>query len=157
MRDKDVRLAIKKLLEETNQFNLVSLKGLPAQKGAPAGDLAFAVIQPDTINQMDRWDSGEEALNALAPIGLEITSTVLVTVMSRNEDPQIRDERAENLAELAINTIQGKALAGLTCPDLTRFVNARFLPEKPPERRVVLLFRYVYILDGWAAYDVDKD
>jgi hypothetical protein len=150
MRDKDVRLAMKTLVEATGEVDEVSLKGLPTEWGSRAGQYKFVVIQPDTMVQQDLWD-GRDCT------GLLVTSTCLITVLARDEDPQVRDELAERLVSIIINQIQGKQLALLSNPDHTRFVRARFLPPKPPERRVVMTMTYDYILDSWWAFDSDDE
>ncbi len=149
-RDRDVRNAIKTLIEATGQFDTVSRKGLPAEYGSSAGDLKLAIIQPDTIAQSDRWDATDE-------IGLHVDSTVMITILARNEDPEVRDDLAENLMWVAINAIQGKSLAELTAPDLTRFVRAKFMKPKAPERQIVCTFVYSYIVDGWSGYEPDEE
>ncbi len=150
LRDRDVRNAIKVLLDATEQFDSVSLKGLTTEYGSSAGDLKLAIIQPDTIAQSDRWDATDE-------IGLHVDSTLTITILARNEDPQTRDEIAENLLFLAINAIQGKSLAGFTEPDFTRFVRARWMKPKVPERQIVCTFVYSYLVDTWSGYEPDEE
>lgn len=150
LRDRDVRNAIKVLLDETKQFDVVSLKGLPSEYGTAAGALKLAIVQPDTIAQSDRWDATDQ-------IGLHVDSTITITILARNEDPQERDELAENLMLIAIDEIQGKSLAGMTAPDLTRFVRAKFVTPKVPERKIVCTFMYSYIVDNWSGYEPDEE
>lgn len=150
MRDRDVRNAIKSLLEKTSQFDEVSLKGLPEDWGMRAGSAKAVVIEPFSVAQRDLWDGGPST-------GLAVTSQVNLTIMVRNSDPQLCDEECERLLDVAIDNIQGKSLASFTNPDHSRFLQAQFQKRVAPTRRLLATFGYEYIVDGWAEYDDEID
>ncbi len=150
MRDRDVRQAIKDMLDDTNQFNEVSLRALPEDIGVAAGQLAFVLIQPVSDKQEDRWDGGEFT-------GMVNNATISITCMVRNSDPQLCDEACELLRNVVIDTIQGKSLADITVPDHTRYVGTVWQARKPPERRIVMTFVYETIMDSWDGYDEEGD
>ena len=146
MRDRDVRNAIQGVLVATGAFDGVYVWGLPEDHGSGASNAALAVIQPESSTQEDRWDA--------APVGgLLITSRVTITLIFRGEDAQVRDEAAELLFDTAATALNGQSLAGLTLPQLTRFVSWRWEKPAPPERRISSIFSYQYIVEGWDSYD----
>jgi hypothetical protein len=149
MRDRDVRNAIHDALAATNAFDGVFIWGLPEDYGSGAARLAVAAIEPESSTQDDRWDSGQAG-------SLIVTSRVTITLMYRHEDPQLRDEAAELLFDTSANALNGQILAGLTLPQLTRFVSWRWEKPIPPERRITSVFSYQYMLDGWGEYDTSS-
>jgi hypothetical protein len=78
----------------------------------------------------------------------------VITLLQRNEDPQLRDEAAELLFDTAANALNGQSLADLTLPQLTRFVSWKWQKPEAPERRISATFSYQYIVEGWDSYDV---
>jgi hypothetical protein len=147
MRDRDVRNAIQTALVATGAFDGVYVWGLPEDYGSGASNAALAVIEPESSTQDDRWDAAPEG-------GLIATSRVTITLIFRAEDPQVRDEAAELLFDTAADALNGQSLAGLTLPQLTRFVSWRWEKPAPPERRIASIFSYQYIVEGWDFYDV---
>ena len=145
---------------ETAAFDAVWIWGLPEDYGTGASSLAAAAIEPESSTQDDRWDAATVG-------GLVVTSRVTITFLYRHEDPQLRDEAAELLFDTAANALNGQCLAGLTLPQLTRFVSWRW--EKPiaPERRITAsIFLSVYrrrlglirrhALDQWSSSVVSR-
>jgi hypothetical protein len=150
MRDRDVRNAIVTALQITGAFDSggVWITGLPEDSGSAASDFAAAAIEPDSSNQEDRWDSQTDG-------GLIITSRVRITLLFRNADPQLRDEGAEQLLDVAADALNGQNLAGLTLPGMTRLTSWTWQPPTAPERRITATFTYSYIVDGWGSYDIN--
>ena len=148
MRDRDVRNAIQAALIATHAFdpNAVWLTGLPENYGEPASVFAAAAIEPFSSRQEDPWDSQTAG-------GLVIYSSVTITLMVRNDDPQLRDEAAELLLGTTANALNGQSLAGLTLPAWTRLASWIWQPAAPPERRIAAAFSYAYIVEGWNSYD----
>ncbi len=146
MRDRDVRNAIHDALLATGAFDGVWIWGLPEDYGTGASQLAAAAIEPESSTQEDRWDSAPGG-------GLIITSRVTLTFLGRNDDPQLRDEAVELLFDTAANALNGQSLAGLTLPQLSRFLSWRWEKPVAPERRITCTFAYSYIVEGWNGYD----
>jgi hypothetical protein len=146
-RERDVRNAIQAVLIETGAFDAVYVWGLPEDYGSGASNAALAVIEPDSSTQQDRWDSAVAG-------GLIVTSEVAITLLQRNEDPQLRDEAAELLFDTAADALNGQSLADLTLPQLTRFISWKWQKPEAPERRITATFSYQYIVEGWDSYDV---
>lgn len=149
MRDRDVRNAIQAALVATGAFDGVFVWGLPEDYGTGASNAAIAVIEPESSTQEDRWDAQPGG-------GLIITSRATITLIARGEDAQLRDEAAELLFEVAANALNGQSLAGLTMPPLTRFASWRWEKPAAPERRIVSIFSYQYIVEGWDSYDTSE-
>jgi hypothetical protein len=147
-RDRDVRNAIKTLLDATGAFDSdgVWITGMPEDSGSGSSIAAAAAIEPVSSTQDDRWDG-------VAETGLVITSTVAITLIYRNEDPQLRDEGAELLLDTAANALNGQSLAGLTLPDLTRFLSWAWVSPTAPERKIRAQFQYQYLVEGWGGAD----
>lgn len=148
-RDRDVRNAIQSALQQTGAFDAVYVWGLPEDYGSGASNAAIAVIEPESSTQDDRWDSATSA-------GLVVSSRVTLTLIYRAEDPQLRDEAAELLFDIAANALNGRGLGGLTMPQLTRFVSWRWEKPTAPERRIASIFSYQYIVEGWDSYDITQ-
>lgn len=148
MRDRDVRNAIQAALMASGAFDGVWIWGLPENYGTGSSQLAAAAIEPSDSSQDDQWDGGAET-------GLVITSRVILTLFYRNEDPQLRDEGAELLFDTAANALNGQSLAGLTLPDMTRFLSWAWQAPESVERRIRATFSYQYLVDGWDGYGVD--
>ena len=147
MRDRDVRNAIQSALQATGAFDGVWIWGLPDNRGSGASQLAAAAIEPQSSSQNDLWDGGPET-------SLVVTSTVVITLLFRCEDPQLRDEGVELLFDTAANALNGQSFAELTLPDTTRFTSWRWEKPEAPERRISATFSYQYIVEGWSEYDV---
>ena len=107
MHDRDVRNAIQSALEATGAFDGVWIWGLPDNRGSGASQLAAAAIEPQSSSQNDLWDGGPET-------SLVVTSTVVITLLFRCEDPQLRDEGVELLFDTAANALNGQSFAELT-------------------------------------------
>ncbi len=148
-RDRDVRNAIHDALVATSAFDGVWIHGLPEEYGGGCGQVAAAAIEPESSTQEDPWDGGTET-------SLVVTSRVTLTLLYRDEDPQLRDEGVELLLNTAANALNGQSLAGFTIPDQTKIVQWRWERPTPPERRIKATVSYQYIVGGWADYDVES-
>ena len=130
----------------TGAFDGVWIWGLPEDYGTGAGNLSAAALEPLSSSQQDLWDSQTGA-------GLVVTSRVAITLLVRNDDPQLRDEAAELLLDTAANALNGQSLAALTIPAHTRVEGWAWQAPAPPERRIKMTFSYQYIVEGWDSYD----
>jgi hypothetical protein len=147
-RDRDVRNSIRDALEATGVFDGVYLSGLPENRGERSGNAQAVSIEPSETFQGDEWDDTSGAL--------VMTSRVILTFLARHEDPQIRDEIVESLLNVAANALNGKRLADLTLIPLTRFRSWNWQKPVAPERRIVAVLEYQYLVDGWAGFDTTE-
>ena len=145
-RDRDVRNAIQTALKATGAFDDVYVWGLPEDYGSGASQFAVAVIQPVSSTQEDLWD-------APAAGTLQVTSTIAITFLARNEDAQLRDEAVEDLFDGAANALNGQSLASFTEPAWSKFTSWRWLEATAPERRIASTFTYRYLVEGWDSFD----
>jgi hypothetical protein len=146
VRERDVRNAIRDALVATNAFAGVWLSGRPEDYGQGASELTAAAIEPVATSLTTGWDAqtaGE----------LDFTATVTVTLLARSEDPQLRDELAEQLLDVLHNAVNGQSLAGFTLPGKTIVQSWRWQPVTPPERRIqaTVSFAYLVTWEGWDA------
>jgi hypothetical protein len=149
-RDRDVRNAIVAALQATGVFDTVNVSGLPEAFGVGASNGAAAFIEPDNSSIDERL--GDTPLYG----ALVVTSRCRITFAYRAssaDDAQTRDEAAENLVEYAMNALNGVALADLTSPQLSRFMSWQWAPAAAPERRIVAVFQYAYIIQSWDGFD----
>jgi hypothetical protein len=146
MRDRDVRNAIHDALIATGDFDAVYLWGSSGDHATAASKNACATIEPESSAQEDCWDAATGG-------GLIVTSRVTITLLNRQEDPELRDEAAELLLDTVANALNGQCLAGLTMPQHTRIVSWRWEEPAPPERRIAATLSYRYIVEGWDSYD----
>lgn len=144
-RERDVRNAIQQALLATGEFSDVWLTGLPEEYGRAAGELAAAAIEPVATQLV----TGSDA----APSGfLDFNAQVLVTLLARNPDAQLRDEAAELLLDYLANAVNGQSLAGLTLPQKTLVTGWKWLPPLAPERRIAATVTFAYIV-RWNSFD----
>jgi hypothetical protein len=147
-RERDVRNAIKDALISTGAFSDVWLAGLPEGFGQGASDLTAAAIEPVSTRLASGWDAAPAG-------GLDYTSELAVTLLARHPDPQLRDELAEQLLDFLINAINGRSLAALTIPQQTMITSWRWLPPRPPERRINATVGFAYIV-AWDGFDTSS-
>lgn len=146
-RERDMRDAVQAALLATNAFDNVYLSGLPENYGIGSSSARVAVVEPSDWSDDDRFDGGPAT-------GAIRTDTIKITLIARDEDPQLRDEAAELLLEYARNAINGVALVpGFNSPDRTKLARGRWLPAQPPERRIEATLTYWYLISGWASND----
>jgi hypothetical protein len=144
MRERDVRLAIHDALVATGAFTEVRLTGLPEDYGIRASDLTAAAIEPVSTSYTTGWDSQTTGQ-------LDYTAQLGVTLLARAEDPQLRDELAEQLLNSLHNAVNGQSLAGLTLPGKTLVTSWRWEKPAPPERRIQATVQFAYFVtwEGW--------
>lgn len=137
--ERDVRIAVRDLLDATSAFDGVYLSGLPETRGERGGDLQAAAVEPDETTASCNWDdaSGPRIMTARATIVL----------MARDEDPQTRDEMAERLLETAIAALNGRSLAGKTLPEWTGIQSWAWRKPNPPERRIEAALEFRYLVE----------
>lgn len=136
-RERIIRSAIRDLLEATSAFDGVYLSGLPEHRGERGGDLRAAAIEPGETEAVSRWDDRSGPL--------VMTARATIILMARDDDPQLRDEAAEELLQTAIEVLDGRSLAGMTLPEWTGVRSWTWRKPTPPERRIeaALEFRYL--------------
>jgi hypothetical protein len=146
-RERDVRQAIKDILEQTGMFNTVTLRGLPEVQGMAASDMAAASIQPGSTRMLKGWDAAPAG-------GRDFMCQLLVTVLARDEDAELCDELAEQLVNAVRDAVDGQALVpGFNEPQKTMVTGWQWLPPVAPERRVAITVTYDYIQEGWGGAD----
>jgi hypothetical protein len=151
MRDRDIRNAINDALVATDVFDLggVWITGSPEDSGSGTSIKAAAAIEPGSGSVDDEWDSQGWG-------GVLVNGQVKLTLYYRDDDAQLRDEGAELLLYTANNALNGQSLARLTLPAKTRFSTWTWATPAPPERQIVCLFKYAYIVEGWDAHDTTE-
>jgi hypothetical protein len=147
-RDRDILEAAHDLLAATGEFDGVYLTGLPEEKGRPSGHrnaCALAVLDWDDTSFAE--DQSQTA----------ITRKVrwAVTLMARREDPDARDRELDRLAQVAMNTLDGVSLAGLTFPAQTKLKKGRYEKPAPPERRLTVTGEFAYLVTGYGGHATD--
>jgi len=135
--ERDIRGAIRDLLEATSAFDGVYLSGLPEHRGERGGDLRAAAIEPDETQAAGHWDDLSGSL--------VMTARATITLMARDDDPQTRDEAVEELLQTTFDALDGRSLAGRTLPEWTGVRSWTWRKPTPPERRIeaALEFRYL--------------
>jgi hypothetical protein len=140
-RERDIRNQIRDILEQTAAFDGVYLAGLPEDRGEPSGDTRSVSIEPGETTEADLWDdtTGD----------LVMTCRVSLTLLARDEDPQIRDEAAEQLLNISASAVNGQSLGGATLAGLTRIRSWSWEKPKAPERRITAVLEYQYLVSDW--------
>ncbi len=148
-RERDVRNDLHDRLLATGAFTDVWITGLPEDSGSPASDLCAAAIEPNQTTYFTGWDASLVG-------GLCYTAMLNVTLLARQNDQQLRDERCEQLLEHLKNSVNGQSLAGITLPGKTMVSSWRWIKPKAPERRITAVVTFQYIEEGWDAGDVEE-
>jgi hypothetical protein len=147
-RERDIRERIRDVLEDTGAYDGVYLSGLPEDRGEPSGDARSISIEPAETAAAAPWDdtAGDQVMSC----------RVSLTIMARDEDPQIRDETAELLLNVAANALSGQALAGATLPGMTRITSWSWQRPRAPERRIAAVLECRYLVQGWSGASTDE-
>ena len=150
VRDRDVRQAAKDALNATGQFDAVYLSGLPEDYGQAAGQLRVAVIEMgNEFRVNDLWDSAQDG-------GLTVDGEAHITVLVRDQDPQVRDELAELLINVISNTLNGVAMDSWTTEQTSFVMRWRPIPSQAPERRMMAVYEYQYFVEGWTSFNTTE-
>jgi hypothetical protein len=149
LRDWDVLSDIRDRLIATGAFDGVHLSGLPAEYGRSAGETRMAVCTLSGWDDADDWDDAEDVS---IPRAVAWTLTLFV----RQSDPESRDREADRLANVAQNVLDGQSLAGITLPGLTKIRRGRWERSPAPERRLVLMGEFTYLVNAFDGHDTTE-
>lgn len=149
VRDWDVLSDIRDRLIATGAFDGVHLSGLPAEYGRSAGEARMAVCTLSAWDDTDDWDDTEDVS---IPRAVAWTLTLFV----RQSDPESRDREADRLANVAQNVLDGRSLAGVTLPGLTKIRRGRWERSPAPERRLVLMGEFTYLVNAFDGHDTTE-
>lgn len=146
-RERDFRAAIRDLLEQTGAFDGVYLSGLPEDRGGSAAAAQAVSIEPAHTKGADASadDNGD----------LVMTCQIHLVILARHEDPQIRDESAERLLNVAAAALSGQSLGG-ALPGKTRVLEWSWEKPTAPERRISAVLELQYLVDGWSGFNIDE-
>jgi len=147
-RERDVRGAIRDILEATGAFDAVYAAGPPEDRGERSGDRRAAAIEPGQTTLAGRGDDESGALEAAA--------VVTLVLLARDDDPAARDEAAELLLNTAAAALNGRSLAGATLPGSTLVRSWAWRRPVAPERRIEATLEFRYLVEGWNALDVSE-
>ena len=147
-RERDVRAAIRDLLDAAGAFDGVYPAGLPEDHGERSGDLRAAAIEPVGTEVDAQGDDVAGALTASA--------TIALTLIARDDDPEARDAAAEHLLYVAADALNGVSLAGATLPASTRIRSWSWRKAVAPERRIEAVLAFQYLVEGWAGFDASE-
>ena len=147
-RERDVRGAVRDLLDATGGFDGVYPAGLPEDRGERSGDLRAAAIEPLGTRIAAQGDDVAGALTADA--------TLALTLIARDDDPETRDAAAERLLYLAADALNGVSLAGVTLPASTRIQSWTWRKAVAPERRIEAVLEFQYLVEGWSGFDASE-
>jgi hypothetical protein len=147
-RERDIRNEVRDLLEQTGAFDGVYLAGLPEDRGEPSGDFRAVSIEPGETTEADLWDdtTGD----------LIMTCRVKLTFLARHEDPQVRDEAAEQLLNIASSALNGQSLSNATLTGQTRIRSWSWEKPKAPERRLAAVLECQYLVSGWSGLNTTE-
>src|SRR5690348_7045915 len=103
-RERDFRQALRDALADTGAFSEVRLTGLPeSEMGMAASHLAVAAIQPGTTRLVSGWDAAPDG-------GRWFSCQLSVVILFRDEDPELCDERAEQLLNVVRDAVDDRPL-----------------------------------------------
>ena len=87
---------------------------------------------------------------------LTITSTVgiLLAYRASADEPQLRDEGAENLLQYTRKALNGQGFGELCYTETARVTGWTWQPPASAERKILATFTYQFEDSGWEAADV---
>lgn len=144
--DWDIMEDIQTRLEATGQFDGVHLTGPPTYQQVAASEDVTAWLQ---LVDWDEDDSRDDLDN------VEVTRRVhwTLTIAVRFAEGERRDRELSRLTSVAQNALNGKSLAGITLPGLTRLRRGRFDEPNTPERRTIITGEFLYLIEGFGGHD----
>ena len=85
-----------------------------------------------------------------------MTNHDTLTLSFRHEDPQIRDQAAATVLDIARNALNYQSIGGLTFPAWTFLRGGNWEPPVAPERKITCDFTYQYLVEGGNSFDVSE-
>lgn len=147
-RERDVRRAIREMLDSTGMFDRVDL-GIAADPGGGAsGMLRTASIEPKETVVAGLGDDVSG--------GLAATATVKILLIARDDDHIARDDAAEVLLNTTAAALNGRAIGGITLPGSTRLRSWEWRKAAAPERRIEATLEFRYLLEGWNDFNLSE-
>jgi hypothetical protein len=147
-RERDLRQAVHDLLEQTGAFDGVYLSGLPERRGGRASESRVVCIEPAETTETDPSDDWQGSLLLNCRLNL--------VFLARHDDPQVRDETAELLLNVAADALGGNTLGGRALPARTRIRSWSWQPASAPERRLTAVLECPYLVDGPTAFNTSE-
>ena len=147
-RDRSILKLMRDALAATNQFDQVLTTGDPEQAGASADAARFASFEIHTFKEVDDYDD-----DGATPQIRTVHFTLYV--ITRNEDPDTRDDECDRLVQVASNAISGQSFGGATFPNLTRLGTGKYKPVTGSERRCEVAGVFAYLIDNYDAHNTD--
>jgi hypothetical protein len=148
-RERDIRRDIQDRLKATGEFHEVWLGPIEQPNGRRASATRCCAIEPADTELADYSDAAEEGDSVC-------NCRINLTVASRSEDEQLRDEWAERLLNLVRNTVNGQSLANLTFVQFTKVKSWHWQKVADSERRITAVLRCQYYEAGWAVSDTTE-
>jgi hypothetical protein len=148
-RERDIRRAVADALNATGAFDAVWIADPDDPTGNAASNWRAAGIRPGATTLLQGFDGA-------AGGGLVYRCQIPLTLVSRHEDQQVRDELAEELLNVARNALNGRGLGGLAIAQQTIVRSWTWMPPSPPERQVRAVIELHYLEEGWASSDTTE-
>lgn len=146
-RDLDILDDVANRLLATDAFSQV-FQSHPVKDAESAESGPTVWVQPLDWDEIDHTEDAD---------GTEVTHHAhwQLTIAVQDEDPRERDRLLEQYANIALNALDGQALADLTIPGLTLVRKAKWEDPNPPERRLTLLGEFVYFVPTFDSHGID--
>lgn len=161
-RERDIRTAIADALARTGNIPAENVHLAAADEAAAKdGDPLVVAIEPHSTTLMPSGPMST-SVSARSAIGwdsstagsLPFLTQILITVIARDQDPETRDDLAEQMLAAAQNAVNGQVLVeGFTSPMDTLVGNWTWAKPVAPERRVAAIARVMYLVPAWNEFD----
>ena len=148
-RDRQYLAAVADLLRGTNQFSDVVTSGLPEQYGQPSESAALCALE------LDGFSEDKFADEPVDEFSYSRTVQYSLWILVRDSDPDVRDDTADRLAQVAANTLVGQSLLDTTYYAYSKLGTGKYEPAKAPERRLRMRGEFCYGIDGRDARNAD--
>lgn len=148
-RDRQILYFIADAIRDIRQFNDVRTDGRPDRAGADAGAVASLTI--GVAKEVDSLGS-----NADGSVTQVRTVPLTVVIQVRKEDPDVREDELDRLAQAVLNVVNGRSFGGVTMPTGT------WLREGEAGAggggvtgQKTLKGQFVYLIDSWGTRNED--
>lgn len=145
-RDTDILVEIVRLLKATDQFGSVWLCGMEEYQRSGAEETSIAFVDPES------WTEDTDADDEDGPRERRDVIWSL-TIVVKDDDPQRRNQRLDQLANVAMNTLNGVSYLGQTVRPWSRLTNGRYSAANHPYKFMEITGKFTLLLDDYDGND----
>lgn len=146
-RDRKILKVIASLLRDASEFGLVTTSGPPEVHGQSAEHARLAGLELSDFVETSEYSDHD------ASYLIRVVQYIL-HIYVRDQDPDVRDDEADRLYNVATNALSGVGYEADVIPERSWLRRGQYLPADGIERRLRVLGQFVYTVPNWASHDI---